>query len=98
MNLKDLAVLTAKTGDEFAMFTRGSQRMVIRGNTTIVDINSRVAQNLYNAGFRWSGHTHPGVGTNVKFTSEGDGHILNQFHQTQSVILDSLGNFSIFGG
>ena len=98
MNLKDLAVLTAKTGDEFAMFTRGSQRMVIRGNTTIVDINSRVAQNLYNAGFRWSGHTHPGVGTNVKFASEGDAYILNQFQQAQSVILDSLGNFSIFGG
>ena len=98
MNLKDLAVLTAKTGDEFAMFTRGSQRMVIRGNTTIVDINSRVAQNLYNAGFRWSGHTHPRAGTNVKFASEGDAYILNQFQQAQSVILDSLGNFSIFGG
>lgn len=76
----------------------GSQRMVVRGNTTIVDINGRVAQNLYNAGFRWSGYTHPGVGTNVKFASEGNAHILNQFQQVQSVILDSLVNFSIFGG
>ena len=98
MNLKDLVVLTAKTGDEFAMFTRGSQRMVVRGNATIVNINDRVAQNLHNAGFRWSGHTHPGVGMNVKFASEGDVYILKQFHQAQSVILDSLGNFSIFGG
>lgn len=72
--------------------------MVVRGNTTIVDINGRVAQNLYNAGFRWSGYTHPGVGTNVKFASEGNAHILNQFQQVQSVILDSLVNFSIFGG
>lgn len=72
--------------------------MMVRGNTTIVDINGRVAQNLYNAGFRWSGYTHPGVGTNVKFASEGNAHILNQFQQVQSVILDSLGNFSIFGG
>ncbi len=29
VNLKDLAAITAKTGDEFAMFTRGSQRLII---------------------------------------------------------------------
>ena len=96
VNLNDLAALTAKTGDEFAMFTRGSQRMIIRGNSSAVNVNANIAQELYNAGFKWSGHTHPGTGINVKFASEGDMYILEQFHQTQSVILDSQGNFNIF--
>ena len=96
VNLKDLAALTAKTGDEFAMFTRGSQRMIIRGNASAVNIDGAMAQELYNAGFKWSGHTHPGTGVNVKFASEGDMYILEQFNQTQSVIFDSQGNFSVF--
>lgn len=45
---------------------------------------------------QWSGYTHPGTVINVKFTSEGDMYILGQFNQTQSIILDSQGNFSIF--
>ncbi|MBP3459524.1 MAG: hypothetical protein J6K58_09960 [Lachnospiraceae bacterium] len=94
--MNDLAALTAKTGDEFAMFTRGSQRMIIRGNANAVNINGRMAQELYNAGFKWSGHTHPGTGINVKFASEGDMHILEKFNQTRSVILDSQGNFNVF--
>ena len=96
VNLKDLAALTAKTGNVFAMFTRGSQRMIVRGNSNAVNINGSMAQKLYNSGFKWSGHTHPGTGLNVKFASEGDIYILNQFKQTQSVILDSRGNFNVF--
>ncbi len=51
-NLKDLAALTAKTGNEFAMFTRGSQRMIVRGNANAVNINGSMAQKLYNSGFK----------------------------------------------
>ncbi|MCI7791513.1 MAG: RHS repeat-associated core domain-containing protein, partial [Lachnospiraceae bacterium] len=98
VNLKDLAALTAKTGDEFAMFTRGSQRLIIRGGPTNVNIDAQRAQALYNVGYRWSGHTHPGTGFNVKMPSSGDVFILEQFNQSQSVIYDSNGQFNIFGG
>jgi hypothetical protein len=98
VNLNDLAALTAKTGDEFAMFTRGSQRMIVRGGPTKVNIDGTMAQELYNAGFKWSGHTHPGIGVNVKMPSLGDKYILNIFKQTQGVIYDSTGKFEIFGG
>lgn len=98
VNLKDLAALTAKTGDEFAMFTRGSQRLIIRGGPTNVNIDAQQAQALYNVGYRWSGHTHPGTGFNVKMPSSGDEFILEQFNQSQSVIYDSNGQFNIFGG
>ena len=96
VNLKDLAALTAKTGDEFAMFTRGSQRMIIRGNANAVNINDVMARELSNIGFKWSGHTHPGSGINLTLSSRGDRYILSQFNQTQSVILDGRGNFNIF--
>ena len=98
VSLSDLAALTAKTGDEFAMFTRGSQRLIIRGNPYSVNINGDLAQQLYNAGYKWSGHTHPGTGFNVKIASEGDRFILEQFNQSRSSIYDSSGQFDIFGG
>jgi hypothetical protein len=95
--LNDLSALTAKTGDEFAMFTRGSQRMIIRGGPTKVNINSVRAQELASVGYRWSGHTHPGIGDWVKTPSAGDKLILNSFKQTQSAIYDSAGKFQLFG-
>lgn len=98
VNLNDLAALTAKTGDEFAMFTRGSQRLVIRGGHNNININGTRAQELLSAGYRWSGHTHPGEGFNVKLPSEGDLYILDKFNQSQSVIYDSYGLFNVFGG
>ena len=98
VNLNDLSALTAKTGDEFAMFTRGSQRMIVRGGPTNVNINGIKAQELASIGYRWSGHTHPGIGRNVKIPSLGDLFILSNFKQTRSVIYDSGSKFNIFGG
>lgn len=53
-------------------------------------------ENNTKIGFKWSGHTHPGIDINVKFASEGDMYILEQFKQNRSVILDSYGRFNIF--
>ena len=98
VNLNDLSALTAKTGDEFAMFTRGSQRLIVRGGPINVNIDAVRAQALYDAGYKWSGHTHPGTDFNVKMPSPGDKGILNIFKQEQSVIYDSKGRFELFGG
>ena len=32
--LSDLSALTAHTGDEFALFTKGKDRLIIRGNSS----------------------------------------------------------------
>ena len=98
VSLNDLAALTVKTGDEFAMFTRGSQRLIVRGGPTNVNINEVRAIELFKMGYKWSGHTHPGIDYNVKMPSSGDKSILNIFGQEQSVIYDSKGRFEIFGG
>lgn len=47
----------------------------------MVNINKSKALELHNAGFKWSGHTHPGEGVNVKMPSDGDLYILEQFKQ-----------------
>ncbi|MGN0599706.1 MAG: hypothetical protein ACI4JK_07400 [Oscillospiraceae bacterium] len=96
VNMADLSALTAKTGDEFAMFTKGNERMVVRGNTGGVNIDVKQAMHLNTEGYRWSGHTHPGTGINTTIPSSGDKEILNCFDQEQSVIYDSKGNFRTF--
>lgn len=96
VNMADLSALTAKTGDEFAMFTKGNERMVVRGNTGGVNIDVEQAIHLNTEGYRWSGHTHPGTGINTTIPSSGDKEILNCFDQEQSVIYDSKGNFRTF--
>jgi len=39
VKMSDLAALTAYTGDEFAMFTNGNERLIIRGNQRGVNVD-----------------------------------------------------------
>lgn len=89
--MKDLAALTAQTGDEFAMFTKGGERLIVRGNHMRVNIHEEEAAQMAAAGYRWSGHTHPGDGVNVLQASDGDYKILKAFGQRKSCIYDVYG-------
>lgn len=96
VNMRDLAALTAKTGDEFAMFTKGKERLVIRGNAYMVNIGIEEAMRFAGEGYRWSGHTHPGIDLSCLQASRGDMDILNCFNQDMSVIYNSKGNLRAF--
>lgn len=96
VNMKDLSAMTAATGDEFAMFTKGSNRLIIRGNATQVNIDIKQAMELSKQGYKWSGHTHPGIEKNTSMPSMGDKEILKAFNQETSVIYDSKGIFRTF--
>jgi hypothetical protein len=93
VSMADLAALTAKTGDEFAMFTRGPQRLVVRGDRYHVNINPLDAAKLNAQGYKWSGHTHAG---DYLIESDGDKKVLRQFVQKRSVIYNALGKCKIF--
>ena len=97
VKLSDLAALTAHTGDEFALFTKNGKRLVVRGNANMVQIDVDDASRLAEEGYKWSGHTHPGDNDFVLFASDGDKLILRQFKQEYSVILNSKGQYNIFG-
>lgn len=46
VGMVDLAALTAKTGDEFSMFTKGAERLIVRGDYVHVNITQREASKL----------------------------------------------------
>jgi hypothetical protein len=96
VSMKDLAALTAKVGVEFAMFTRGSRRLVVCGNARRINIDAVEALKLVEQGYRWSGHTHPGFDELVLIASDGDRDVLRAFLQEQSAIYNSLGQLSTF--
>ena len=96
VSMTDLAALTAKTGDEFALFTKGNNRLVIRGNKNSVNVDIDKAKELAQNGYRWSGHTHPGYDYNSMIASDGDYAILKAFKQKRSVTYNSLGQHLVY--
>jgi len=88
VSMTDLAALTAKTGNEFAMFTRGSRRLIVRGNASSVNIDEAMAVKMRAQGYKWSGHTH----TDNVVSSEGDVAVLTAFGGRSSLLYDAMGN------
>lgn len=96
VNMADLSALTAYTGDEYAMFTKGKERIIIRGNSHSVNVDIEAAKKLAENGYKWSGHTHPGTDMICMFPSDGDKAVLGQFKHNTSVIYNSKGQFATF--
>lgn len=96
VKMTDLSALTAHTGVEFAMFTKGGERLIIRGNFKSVNIGVENARLLAEQGYRWSGHTHPGMDFNCLTASSGDKDILKCFSQELGVIYNSKGQYLTF--
>ena len=97
VSMTDLSALTAKEGVEFAMFTRGQERLVVRGDARHVNINGNDAAKLNAQGYKWSGHTHTGDKKMHLLHSYGDLVVLGEFKQPESVIYNSVGEFRTFG-
>ena len=96
VSMTDLAALTAKTGAEYAMFTKGGERLILRGDEYKVNVTPTMAKKLSAAGYKWSGHTHPGTNSNVMLASSGDYDVLKAFEQKRSVIYNSMGEYLTF--
>lgn len=97
VSMKDLAALTAVTGQEFAMFTKGKNRLIIRGNSRGVNVTVKIAEQLRDEGYKWSGHTHPGIDLTCLGASDGDRAILGVFKQEVSSIYNAKGQYEVFG-
>lgn len=97
INVNDLAALTAHTQNEFAMFTLGSRRLIVRGDRFITNIMG-IGSKLLEEGWTWSAHTHVGKGNASLIASgvHGDLGVLEMFNQQRSLILNSLGSRTIF--
>jgi len=99
--VRDLAALTAETGDEFAMFTTGGRRLIMRGNSGTVPVTPSLGREFAAKGYRWSAHTHPIDPLRRKvgdmMASPGDIDVLDVFPQPQSMIYGSHGEYRRFG-
>ena len=91
VSMLDLSALTAKTGDEFAMFTLKGKRLVVRGNNSEVQLYENDLIILHNEGYRLSGHTHPGRTDADLIASQGDMDVLKIMNQNNSSIYNALG-------
>jgi hypothetical protein len=74
------------------MFTRGSRRLIVRGDFDHVNIDRREAAEMNAQGYKWSGHTH----VESLLESDGDKAVLEAFNQNSSVIYNTEGNFREF--
>ena len=97
VSMMDLAALTEKTGDEFALFTRKGERLIIRGNNKRIPLEEDDLVNLNQAGYRWSGHTHPGRTDAALDVSQGDRDALGFFSQENCAVYNAHGRHSVFG-
>lgn len=96
VSMKDLAALTAHTNVEFAMFTKGGERLIIRGERNSVNVDPPKAAVLAKQGYRWSGHTHPGREQYLCVPSPGDRNVLAVMGHNYSVIYSSTGRKYVF--
>lgn len=96
VSMIDLSALTAETGVEYALFTKGNTRMVVRGDKSKVYIDAAEAGSLAKEGYRFSGHTHTTVDPNDLMASSGDYAILDAFGMKRSVIYNPAGQFQVF--
>lgn len=99
--LTDLAKLTARYGDEFAMFKRGNQTVLIRGNPNGIDLPPSLVKRIEeNKGtdnpWVWVAHSQPGYNSKTLTASTADQEILKLTGQERSTIVNSRGQKSEF--
>ena len=95
VSMLDLSAMTAKTGDEFAMFTRKGERLLVRGNVEGIPLKEKELIELSVRGYRWSGHVHPGITETDLIYSDGDKKALELFKQKNSVIYNAVGRYKL---
>lgn len=96
VSLRDISALTAHEHVEFALFTRNGERMVVRGARSTVPITPGDASRLARQGWRWSGHSHPGITDAGISASDSDKVVLRAFGQERSVVVNSVGRYREF--
>lgn len=88
-----LAALTARTGDEFAMFARGNVKIIMHGasaNGMPWTLPEDLARRVFDEQLRWTGHSHPTT-MNLR-ASDDDRKTLAVFKwQKKSTIVDLTG-------
>lgn len=86
INTRDLAYLSAATGDEFALFRSKNEDILIRGNSSSCDMMPRELENeILNHRYEWVAHSH--VDRGALKASPGDRKTLSNLGQKKSKLV-----------
>ena len=95
VSLDDLAALSAKAKCEFALFNKGKNSIILRGNYRSCNIGKTLSEEVIDNKWEWVGHSHPTI-TQLS-PSEADIDALKVFTwQKKSSIIDLKGNVITF--
>lgn len=95
VSLDDLAALSAHQKCEFAIFTKGKNRILLRGNYNSCNISETLSKIVLDKKWEWTGHSHPTI-TRIS-ASQADRNALKHFTwQKESSIIDLKGNTITF--
>ena len=93
--MADLRDIGRVTGDEYNMFTKAGERLIIRGEGSNIRVSEEMYADLLNGEYgKFSGHTHP-PGYSIE-PGPADRPFLNQMQQGRSAIWGDNG-YQIFG-
>ena len=95
VSLDDLAALSAKAKCEFALFNKGKNSIVLRGNYRSCNIGKTLSEEVIDNKWEWVGHSHPTI---TQLTpSNADVSALKIFTwQKKSSIIDLKGRVITF--
>ena len=95
VRVKDLAALTAHTGDEFALFTKGRRAIIYHGSPNGCTITGKTSDQIITERWEWVAHSHPT--TTQLYPSREDINALKRFTwQKDSSIIDLNGSTITF--
>lgn len=88
INLKDLAYLTAKTGDEFALLRGKKEDVLFHGDSGKCMFDDMLSEMLSTHKLELVGHVHPGEP--IPFPSNEDRQALKQIGQPKSMVISAM--------
>jgi hypothetical protein len=97
VSMNDLLQLTKHTGDEFNMFTKKGQRLIVRGYGSEIKVSQEMLDDITNGVYgKFSGHPHP-PGSTIN-PGPADRPFLSNMNQKRSGIWgDTVNEPYIFG-
>lgn len=96
IELKDLAYLSAKTGDEFALLRGKKEDILFHGDSLNCQFTGLVGEMLLEHKLELIGHAHPGE--EVPIASTNDRRALRRIGQMKSTVISAMtGRCSEFG-
>ena len=93
IELKDLAYLTAKVGDEFALLRRKHEDILFHGGHIECHIVGILWDSLANHKLELIGHSHPGE--DIPEPSHGDRIALRKIKQKKSMVISARTGISV---